>query len=74
MKIINVPSNKPWTREVECQKCSTEVEIEIDDFNRRIDDQRDGSAAEWTCPTCKSACWVDISLIPTYLHHRIPFR
>ncbi len=72
MKIIEEPSKAPWAKEFVCQQCATRVELEVDDFKKRVSDQRDGDAAVYECPTCGKENWVDTSLIPQHLHHRLP--
>ncbi len=72
MKIIDAPSTKAWSKQFTCNRCSTCVELEVSDFKRTCHDQRDGSAAVYSCPTCKGDVWVDMSLIPRELHYRLP--
>ena len=72
MKIIDEPSKQTWAAIFACRQCATRAELEVTDFTRRVSDQRDGDAAVWECPTCGKENWVDTSLIPSHLHHRLP--
>lgn len=72
MRIIDEPSKKPWALETQCGTCQTRLEVEVGDFKRTVYDQRDGNAAVFACPTCGRSNWVDLSLVPRHLHHRLP--
>lgn len=72
MRVLSDPSTKGWTKETECGRCETRVELSIDDFSRTVSDQRDGDAAVYVCPTCGADQWVSMALIPKHLHHRLP--
>ena len=72
MRIIDVPSAKPWCLACTCGNCHTRVEVEIGDFKKTFHDQRDGSAAVFVCPTSGREVWVDYDRIPPELRHKLP--
>lgn len=72
MKVISEPSKEAWAHRHTCDRCESQLEIEVGDFTRTIHDQRDGSAAVVMCPTCGADQWIDLAVIPKALHHRLP--
>lgn len=71
MKVLRKPETN-WKKEVTCSQCAAHLEIEIGDFARYVNDQRDGDAVTFSCPCCKSEQWVAVSLIPSHLRRLLP--
>jgi transcription elongation factor Elf1 len=71
VKVLRKPDTN-WTKTVTCRGCEATLEIEIGDFKKYIDDQRDGAAAAFVCPCCHAEQWVATSLIPSHLHRFLP--
>ena len=63
MKIVTPAPSTP-TYEITCIHCETVLECEKKDIQRRVDDQREGSAAVFVCMSCRGEIWVNTSVLP----------
>lgn len=69
MKVLKVPGDG-WTKKTTCGKCKTHVELVLADL-RYVNDQRDGDAVVWRCPTCQREIWSNTTFVPKHLHNRL---
>jgi hypothetical protein len=73
VKVISAPNPGAWAYRVSCTNCGTIVEVGVADLTAHHD-QREGSCAEWRCPTCSgysSRNFIAWSLIPENVRHAI---
>lgn len=59
MKILSEVKTLPLV--VNCNGCSTKLEVEKSDVKRTSHDQRDGDADIVICPVCSREIWISIS-------------